>query len=102
MRRLNFLHKRNGSGDQGCPAAYALDDGGIVIQGYRTATPGVVRVENDVIDRLPHGGAGFAHAITRAGAGHRLVTGEPITDPGEVAQLRQLADDETAVAVRSR
>ena len=57
MRKLTFLGKTGGSGENGCPSAYRTDDGGCVLQGVT------------------------------------------LTDTGEIAQLRQLADGETAMYV---
>lgn len=56
----------------------------------------------DVIDRLAARGASIASAITAADEpGYLLVAGQPVTHPGELAQLRQLVDNETAIAVRA-
>ena len=66
-----------------------------VIQG-KTRPDGSVWTPADVIDRLPPGTIGTA---TPDDADEYIVTGSPIVNPGEINQLVDLADDESAVYV---
>lgn len=67
MRKLTFMHKTSGSGNGSCPALYATDDGGYVVQGKFLAPDDVAQLRDlgddetavwipaDVIDRLRAG-----------------------------------------------
>ncbi len=98
MRELTLLHQWGGTGSGTCPAAYAISGGGHVIQG-KTQPDGSVWTPADVIDRLSPGAIATA---TPDDAGDYIVTGSPIVDPGEIGQLVDLADDESAVFVADR
>jgi hypothetical protein len=50
MRKLTFLHKDSGSGENGCPAAYGLSDGSIAIQGVTMTDPGELAQVRDLDD----------------------------------------------------
>ncbi|MDQ1292142.1 MAG: hypothetical protein QG608_19 [Actinomycetota bacterium] len=105
--RIKFLRKTDTSSMGSCPALYLADNGHHVVQGWRTDRSAhdrfpdlddaetVVRVPADVVT----GDIPEDHpAVRTAPDGTYLVRGLCLDDEAH-AQLRDLADDETAVEV---
>lgn len=80
-----------------CPAVYAAETGELVVQGDITDRTGTVLVPHVPLDWLEPGMKLPVEAADAPGA--FLVSGEQVTAPEVLAQLR-LADHETAVVVR--
>ncbi|WP_280208212.1 hypothetical protein [Nocardia cyriacigeorgica] len=87
----------SGSKSGTCPAVYAAETGELVVQGDITDRAGTVRVPYALLDWLEPGMTLPVEATDAAGI--FLVSGEQVTAPEVLAQLR-LADHETAVVVR--
>ncbi|WP_280271339.1 hypothetical protein [Nocardia wallacei] len=87
----------SGSKSGTCPALYAAETGELVVQGDITDRTGSVLVPHALLDWLEPGMTLPVEAIEQPGA--FLVSGEQVTAPEVLAQLR-LADHETAVVVR--
>jgi hypothetical protein len=94
---LKLRHVGSGSGHGTCPAVYAADTGELVIQGGITDRTGTVRVPDALLSWLEPGMTLPVEATDAPG--DFLVSGEQVTAPEVLAQLR-LADQETAVVVR--
>lgn len=86
----------SGSKSGTCPAVYAADTGELVVQGDITDKTGTVLVPHVLLDWLE---PGMKLPVESTGLpGRFLVSGEQVTAPEVLAQLR-LADHETAVVV---
>ncbi|MFD3748003.1 hypothetical protein [Nocardia sp. NPDC058633] len=97
MLKLRFLGN-GGSGTGECPALYATDQDTYAIQGWTTS-------QADTIE-IPHLLLGFAESDTYVGAqlddtgrGTFTLTGRPVTDPETLAQVKNLAEDESVIEV---
>ncbi|MFI9412539.1 hypothetical protein [Nocardia gamkensis] len=93
---LRLLGK-GGSGKDDCPAVYATDDGGYLLVGWQTGRVGTIEI--------PHLLLGFVEPRTFIGApmadtgrGTFTLSGEPVTDPETLAQLK-MEDYEAAIKV---
>lgn len=87
----------SGSKSGTCPAVYAAETGELVVQGDITDRTGTVLVPHVLLDWLE---LGMTLPVEATDApGKLLVSGEKVTAPEVLAQLR-LADHETAVVVR--
>lgn len=87
----------SGSDHGTCPAVYAAETGELVVQGDITNRTGTVLVPHVLLDWLEPGMTLPVEATDAPGA--FLVSGEQVTAPEVLAQLR-LANHETAVVVR--
>lgn len=74
-----------------CPTIHRADDGAFIVQGYRTASDGTVRI--------PAWLATEWDTPSRRDGDDLLMTGPLVTDPGTLAYL-DLPDGEAAVIVR--
>lgn len=98
--KIQFCWKTGDSFSGGCPAMYDAEDGGWLVQGVIVpGRPSTLWVQRDVIDRrgLDVTALGFIEVVPDG----YLVTGRLATED-EMAQCRDLADDEHAVHIPAR
>lgn len=96
MARLTWLRNMHGGDDNCpnndiCPSLRLADTGALIVQGYQTARPGVVRVPAVM---LPE----WDSPERRHGDGELLISGQPVTDRELLAEI-DIPEGEAVIAV---
>lgn len=96
MAQLTWLRNMHGRGDDCpnndiCPSLRRTDTGALIVQGYQTARPGVVRVP---VVMLPE----WDTPERRHGDDELLISGQPVTDRELLAEI-DLPEGEAVISV---